>query len=246
MPRLARASCPRARQVRRGQRRDARGSRVWVLTGCRGEGVDLWTVSALWVYQTRYRIPVTHASAGAWVLLEGVDASVSKTATIVEEFSADGEEALLRFDEGGIEVLSPGNRSMVAGARRQWIAALGTERRANHDVTDRLPGGHGTRIEVEEFEFAKRKGRQAVSAALVSGELGAVEDVHLTSGPGEKGGRRRAGRTGADDGDLEDGGGGGHQVEARGPSCSVRCRGRWSWGCSENRHTAAPRVGIER
>ena len=97
-------------------------------------------------------------------------------------------------DEGGIEVLSPGNRSMVAGARRQWIAALGTERRANHDVTDRLPGGHGTRIEVEEFEFAKRKGRQAVSAALVSGELGAVEDVHLTSGPGEKGGRRRAGR----------------------------------------------------
>jgi hypothetical protein len=49
MLRLARASCPRARRVRRGQRRAARGSRVWVLTGCRGEGVGLWTVSALWV-----------------------------------------------------------------------------------------------------------------------------------------------------------------------------------------------------
>ena len=49
MLRLARASCPRARRRRRQQRRAARGSRVWVLTGCRGEGVGLWTVSALWV-----------------------------------------------------------------------------------------------------------------------------------------------------------------------------------------------------
>ena len=87
------------------------------------------TVSALWVYQTRYRIPVTHASAGSWVLLEGVDASVSKTATIVEEFSApgDGEEAYafraLRFDNRSVvkiatEPLNPSDLpKMVEGLR---------------------------------------------------------------------------------------------------------------------------------
>ena len=88
------------------------------------------TVSALWVYQTRYRIPVTHASAGSWVLLEGVDASVSKTATIVEEFSApgDGEEAYafraLRFDNRSVvkiatEPLNPSDLpKMVEGLRK--------------------------------------------------------------------------------------------------------------------------------
>ena len=87
------------------------------------------TVSALWVYQTRYRIPVTHASAGSWVLLEGVDASVSKTATIVEEFPApgDGEEAYafraLRFDNRSVvkiatEPLNPSDLpKMVEGLR---------------------------------------------------------------------------------------------------------------------------------
>ena len=40
------------------------------------------TVSAVWVYQARYRIPLTKAPAGNWVLLEGVDATITKTATV--------------------------------------------------------------------------------------------------------------------------------------------------------------------
>ncbi|KCV71541.1 elongation factor 2 [Fonticula alba] len=41
-------------------------------------------VTGLWVYESRYRIPVGQASAGAWILLGGVDASITKTATIVD------------------------------------------------------------------------------------------------------------------------------------------------------------------
>ena len=48
MPRLACASCPRARRRRRQQRRTARGSRAWVRTGCGGERVGFWAVCALW------------------------------------------------------------------------------------------------------------------------------------------------------------------------------------------------------
>ena len=40
------------------------------------------TVTAVWVYQARYRIPLTKAPAGNWVLLEGVDATITKTATV--------------------------------------------------------------------------------------------------------------------------------------------------------------------
>ena len=40
------------------------------------------TVSRVWVFETRYRLEVTRIPAGNWVLLEGVDAHVSKTATI--------------------------------------------------------------------------------------------------------------------------------------------------------------------
>jgi hypothetical protein len=46
------------------------------------------TVSAVWVYQARYRIPLTKAPAGNWVLLEGLDATITKTATLVPEFLA--------------------------------------------------------------------------------------------------------------------------------------------------------------
>ena len=47
------------------------------------------TVSGLWVYQARYRIPIEEATAGAWVLIEGVDGSISKTATLVDEFTRE-------------------------------------------------------------------------------------------------------------------------------------------------------------
>ncbi|EFN60133.1 hypothetical protein CHLNCDRAFT_56589 [Chlorella variabilis] len=43
-------------------------------------------VSAVWAYQARYRVPLNKAVAGNWVLLEGVDATITKTATIVPEF----------------------------------------------------------------------------------------------------------------------------------------------------------------
>ncbi|KAK9757693.1 hypothetical protein RND81_01G179800 [Saponaria officinalis] len=39
-------------------------------------------VTKLWVYQARYRIPISKAPPGSWVLIEGVDASIMKTATL--------------------------------------------------------------------------------------------------------------------------------------------------------------------
>ncbi|KAK9906659.1 hypothetical protein WJX75_005709 [Coccomyxa subellipsoidea] len=43
-------------------------------------------VTRVWVYQARYRIPLSKALAGNWVLLEGLDATITKTATIVPEY----------------------------------------------------------------------------------------------------------------------------------------------------------------
>lgn len=40
-------------------------------------------VTRLWVFETRYRLEVKEAGPGNWILLEGVDATISKTATIV-------------------------------------------------------------------------------------------------------------------------------------------------------------------
>lgn len=41
--------------------------------------------SSLWVYQARYRMPIAKAVAGNIVLIEGVDATITKTATLVAE-----------------------------------------------------------------------------------------------------------------------------------------------------------------
>ncbi|PWA91882.1 hypothetical protein CTI12_AA058850 [Artemisia annua] len=46
------------------------------------EDMTIKEVTKLWVYQSRYRIPVSKAPPGSWVLIEGVDASVMKTATL--------------------------------------------------------------------------------------------------------------------------------------------------------------------
>ncbi len=43
------------------------------------------TVSNMWMYEARYRIPIDEARAGAWVLLEGIDQSITTTATLVPE-----------------------------------------------------------------------------------------------------------------------------------------------------------------
>lgn len=46
------------------------------------EDMTIKEVTKLWVYQARYRIPISKAPAGSWVLIEGVDASIMKTATL--------------------------------------------------------------------------------------------------------------------------------------------------------------------
>lgn len=46
-------------------------------------------VSNLWLYAARYRIPINSAKAGSWVLIEGVDSSIMKTATITSEDNDD-------------------------------------------------------------------------------------------------------------------------------------------------------------
>eukprot|EP00249_Psilotum_nudum_P021920 c28300_g1_i1 orf=129-3110(+) len=50
------------------------------------EDMAVKEVTKLWVYQARYRIPISQALAGSWVLIEGVDASITKTATICPEY----------------------------------------------------------------------------------------------------------------------------------------------------------------
>lgn len=49
------------------------------------EDMTIKEVTKLWVYQARYRIPISEAPPGAWVLIEGVDASIMKTATLCNQ-----------------------------------------------------------------------------------------------------------------------------------------------------------------
>jgi len=55
------------------------------------------SVSSVWIFQGRYRIPISLGKAGNWVLLGGVDSSIVKTATVVHE----------SFVEEDIHVLEP-------------------------------------------------------------------------------------------------------------------------------------------
>ncbi len=49
------------------------------------EDSSVAVVGAVWAYQARYRVPLSRATAGNLVLLEGVDATVTRTATLVAE-----------------------------------------------------------------------------------------------------------------------------------------------------------------
>ncbi|KAJ2313548.1 hypothetical protein H4S02_000399 [Coemansia sp. RSA 2611] len=60
------------------------------------EDMAVATVSDAWIYCSRYKIPVSGLGAGAWVLLGGVDASISKTATIVDMDVAEANLAIVR------------------------------------------------------------------------------------------------------------------------------------------------------
>lgn len=50
------------------------------------EDMTVKEVTKLWVYQARDRIPIAEAPPGTWVLIEGVDASIMKTATLCNEY----------------------------------------------------------------------------------------------------------------------------------------------------------------
>lgn len=57
----------------------------------------LKSVSGLYLSMARYRVAVRAASAGSWVLIEGVDRSLTKTGTLIapiqvtEEGTVEGE-----------------------------------------------------------------------------------------------------------------------------------------------------------
>ena len=84
------------------------------------------TVTDLWVYQARYRIPVEEAAAGNWVLIEGIDGSISKTATLVDEYTREDCYVFrpLAFDNQSVvkiatEPLNPSDLpKMVEGLRK--------------------------------------------------------------------------------------------------------------------------------
>lgn len=55
------------------------------------EDSRIMSVGKLWIYEGRYSIEVNRVPAGNWVLIEGIDQPISKTATIVD---ANNEEDL--------------------------------------------------------------------------------------------------------------------------------------------------------
>lgn len=58
------------------------------------EDMSIQEVSHVWIHESRYRIEVPELSAGNWVLLGGVDETISKTATIVSmSLGPNNEEA---------------------------------------------------------------------------------------------------------------------------------------------------------
>ncbi|RCH97505.1 U5 small nuclear ribonucleoprotein component [Rhizopus stolonifer] len=53
------------------------------------EDMAMQKVEHTWIFESRYRIPVEGVPAGSWVLLGGVDSSIMKTATIVDQKSKE-------------------------------------------------------------------------------------------------------------------------------------------------------------
>mmetsp|Transcript_18570 Transcript_18570/g.39863 ORF Transcript_18570/g.39863 Transcript_18570/m.39863 type:complete len:988 (-) Transcript_18570:519-3482(-) len=83
-------------------------------------------VSAVYVYQARYRIPIAKAVAGNLVLIEGIDSTITKTATVVSDVY-EGEVHIfrpLRFQTQSVvkiatEPLNPSELpKMVEGLRK--------------------------------------------------------------------------------------------------------------------------------
>lgn len=59
------------------------------------EDMTLSTISATWIAESRYNIPVSGVPAGNWVLLSGVDNSIVKSATLVPPKLEDDEDVYI-------------------------------------------------------------------------------------------------------------------------------------------------------
>ena len=71
------------------------------------EDMAVATVGAVAVPRGRTRLDVTMAKAGNWVLLDGVDANISKTATITSAEGAVGA------DDDDVQIFAPMKFSQV-------------------------------------------------------------------------------------------------------------------------------------
>mmetsp|Transcript_18041 Transcript_18041/g.34206 ORF Transcript_18041/g.34206 Transcript_18041/m.34206 type:complete len:985 (-) Transcript_18041:241-3195(-) len=49
------------------------------------EDMAVAEITKIWVFESRYRVEVNRATAGNWALFEGIDLSINKTATVVDE-----------------------------------------------------------------------------------------------------------------------------------------------------------------
>lgn len=94
------------------------------------EDVAFATVESVAIPRGRFRTEVTIAKAGSWVLLDGVDANIAKTATITKASNEDNDVEIfgpLKFPQAGgesvmklsVEPLNPSELpKMVEGLRR--------------------------------------------------------------------------------------------------------------------------------
>lgn len=90
------------------------------------EDMAIREIKNLWIYQARYRIEVSEVPAGNWVLIGGVDASITKTSTITNVDNNEDVEIFrpLKFYTNSIiktacEPLNPSELpKMLEGLRR--------------------------------------------------------------------------------------------------------------------------------
>eukprot|EP00823_Brevimastigomonas_motovehiculus_P003090 TRINITY_DN1841_c0_g5_i1.p1 TRINITY_DN1841_c0_g5~~TRINITY_DN1841_c0_g5_i1.p1 ORF type:complete len:1015 (+),score=199.04 TRINITY_DN1841_c0_g5_i1:69-3113(+) len=59
------------------------------------EDMSIQQVSRIWIYQGRYRVEVNRVTAGNWALLEGVEAGITKTATLCSASKICEDEACI-------------------------------------------------------------------------------------------------------------------------------------------------------
>eukprot|EP00474_Spongospora_subterranea_P000464 CRZ00922.1 hypothetical protein [Spongospora subterranea] len=89
------------------------------------EDMSTCNISQIWVYESRYRVNVNRVCAGNWALFEGLDAAISKTATITTAAVHDAETFRpLSFDtiacvKVAIEPINPSELPKMLDALRK-------------------------------------------------------------------------------------------------------------------------------